>query len=494
MSKLQQQAVRGVKWTAIQTVVSATTGPVLLWIKSVFLAPDDFALISIILIMIGLMKLLESFGISQAVIQRDEISRDESSTLFVFNILFSGLLGVLLFFSAPVIAHFYEMPELSAFLRVSAAIVILAGPSLLFRAFLEKQMQFRRLSVIDMTGNVLIFLSTTLYLFLDLGVLSIVLGHITAALYITTAIIISAFHYKAVNVRLYFKAQLLKSFLGFGAFVSAKQLLTYLGSRLDELLIGYFLSPEILGVYHFGKNMLEKIRVIMTRSFGKVLFPVFSRLKNNRPRLGRAYQQISRYLSFAAFPVFTGIAITAHLFVPVLFGEKWVDSVIVFQVFSASMIFMLLTANISSSLLYSLNKPHTVFYIDLAMNSAYFLGLFLAAPHGMLPILITYSAYVILKTLILQLYTNRNLKQSFISYLGQFKVPFLGTVVMGGIVLLLQYALSNTLADVYLFLISAVAGILIFTAFVYVTDRSSIHELKHAITKGQIPNPDKRND
>ncbi|MCF8332036.1 MAG: oligosaccharide flippase family protein [Bacteroidales bacterium] len=491
MSQLQKQTISGVKWTTLHTIVSAITGPVLLWIKSVFLEPNQFAFISIILIVIGLVKLLETFGISQAIIQKDSITKKESSTLFFFNIFFSIFMGIILFFSAPRIAIFYEMPELESFLRYVIIIAILAGPALLFRAFLEKKLLFRRLSIIDMTGNIILFISTTVFLILDFGVLAIVFGHISSGLFTTTAIVFSVLKYNAARITVYFKPALLRPFLSFGVFVSAKQLLTYIANRADELLIGYFLTPEVLGVYHFGKNMLEKIRTLMTKSFGKVLYPVFSKLKHNITRLGQAYQQISRYISFGAFPVFSGIALTAHLFVPLFFGEKWLDSVIVFQVFSVSMIFMLLTANISSSLLYSLNKPKIVFFIDVVLNAVYFIALFIVAKEGMILVLITYSLYVILKTIVLQFYTNKYLNLSILQYIAQFKVPLIATLVMLIFVLGFQFLLSDHLNTILMFTVSAIMGIIVFTLMVYYTDKQTIADLKRAIIKGEIKAVDK---
>ncbi|MFW6019850.1 MAG: lipopolysaccharide biosynthesis protein [Bacteroidales bacterium] len=486
MSKLQKQAISGVKWTTLQTFISAVTGPVLLWIKSRFLSPEEFGLISIILIVIGLVKLLETFGISQAIIQKDEVSEKESSTLFFFNIFLSLILGVILFFVAPFIAQFYKMPDLDYFLKFVVLVILLSGPALLFRAFLEKKLFFRRISLIDMGGNIIIFLSTTIFLIMDLGVLSIVFGHITGGIFTTYAFVTSAIQFKAAKIKLYFNPSLLKSFLRFGVFVSAKQLLTFIASRADELVIGFFLTPDVLGIYHFGKNMLEKIRTLMTKSFGKVLFPVFSKLKKNIPRLGQAYLQISRYISFGAFPVFTGIALTAHLFVPLFFGEKWMDSVIVFQIFSVSMIFMLLTANISSSLLYSLNKPHIVFYIDLFVNAVYFLALFFIAEEGMLVVLIAYAAYVIVKTTVLQIFTNKYLQQTLLSYIKQFKIPLVATIGMGIPVLGFQFLTGDILNSAVLFAGSAVIGILVFTMIVYFLDRKTMDDMKRALFKGEI--------
>jgi O-antigen/teichoic acid export membrane protein len=275
-------------------------------------------------------------------------------------------------------------------------------------------------------------------------------------------------------------------FLRFGIFVSAKQLMTYTAHRLDEVVIGYFLAPEILGIYHFGKEMLEKIRGLITSAFGKVLFPIFSKLKKNREKLSRAYQRISRYIAFGAFPVFSGIAVTAHLFVPVIFGEKWMGSIIVFQVFSIAMIFLVLTANVSTSLLYSVNKPDMVFYIDVVTNIAYFVSLLLLASYGMIAILVTYSCYIIYKTLILQYFTNSQLIQSFGSYFRELAIPAMSAINMCLAVLFFQYVVSPGIGGLILLLGSILIGSLLFGLMAWYWDQKTFYELKDALIKGEL--------
>lgn len=220
----------------------------------------------------------------------------------------------------------------------------------------------------------------------------------------------------------------------------------------------------------------------MTKSFAKVLFPVFSQLKNHKTRLSNAYQQVSKFIAHGAFPLFTGIAITAHLFVPVVFGEKWIDSVIVFQVFSISMIFLLLTANISSSLLYSLNKPELVFYIDVITNSIYFISLFLFASHGLIAILVVYSAYILYKTLTLQYYTNKHLMQKLNKYLQNLALPALLSIGMALMVMIFQHLSTAWLSDVALLIGSILIGGAVFAGLSFIFARDITSELKK-ITK-----------
>lgn len=462
------------------------TGPVLLIVKARFLSPEEFGYIAVILIVIGLVRRLESFGISQAIIQRDEISLQESSTLFYFNILLSFIFAALLYVLSPLIAVFFSLPALEQYLPVVCIMVLITGPSLLFRAFLEKQMLFKHLSLIEIARNLLVLAATTIFLVLGWGVLGVIYAKILGATIGTLAIVYVALYYRSTAVTLYFNPAKLIPFLRFGIFVSAKQLLTFATYRMDEVVIGYFLAPEILGIYHFGKNMLERIRNLMTMSFGKVLFPVLSRLKHQPQKLTFAYQRISRYIAFGAFPVFTGIAATAHLFVPVIFGEQWVDSIIIFQVFSVAVILLVLTANVSTSLLYAVNKPELVFYIDVVTNAIYFLSLFLFASQGMLAVLIAYSCYVVYKTLTLQYFANQQLIDKFLSYFKELAMPVASAIVMVVAVLLFQQITDLVLGDTLQLAGSIAFGALVYTIMAWIFAQETLLQLRSAITRGEI--------
>ena len=483
MSSLQKITISSVKWTTVQTVIVGIIGPISLVIKSRFLSPEEFAYVAIISIIISLFHLLESFGISQAIIQRDNITQQESSSLFFFNIFYCAILAGALFLLSPIIAELFSLPKLTSYLPVVSVIVFLTGPSLLFRAFLEKNMGFKNLSLIAITRNILTLTTLTILLVLGFGVMGFVIGQIVGSLFATLSIIYVAILSKSVRLSIYFKPKEILPFLRFGVYVSLKQLLTFIAHRADELLIGYLLSPDILGIYHFGKSMLEKLRSLITNSFGKVLFPVLSKLKHNDKKLSEAYQRISRYIAFGAFPVFAGISVTAHLFVPLIFGEQWLDSVLVFQVFSIAMIFIVMTANVSTALLFAVNKPKEVFYIDVVTIIVYFISLSLFASLGIKAILVTYTGYIIFKTIILQYFTNKQLLQSFHSYVKGLSVPVFSTLFMVSVVLMVQFFTSSLMGPLMLMTISMLIGGLSFLIITKYLDPQVINEFRGHILK-----------
>lgn len=485
MSSLQIQTIKSIKWSTLQTGIVALIGVLLQVIKARYLSPEGFAYLAIVMIFIGFFKTLEKFGISQAIIQRDAVNSEETSSLFFFNIFISVLFGLLLFLLSPAIASFFQLSRLDYLLKFTSLLIIFSGPSNIFRAICEKQLLFKELSVIEMIRSIIAVSVITVLLHSKFGILGVITGYLAATIFSTASIIYVCFMRKLISIKIYFSLISIYSFLRFGFYVSGKEIFTFIAHRLDEVIIGYFLAPEVLGFYHFGKNMIEKVRSMLTATYGKVLFPVFSIVKNKNSKISMAYLKISYYISMLSFPIFAGITITAHLFVPLIFGEQWVDSVVVFQVFSLTFIFLMLTAGVGSSLLYSMNKPDTVFCIDVIASTLYVVLLMVFAPKGMDAVLVVFSLYVIGKSIVTQHYANKMLLHGIFTYLNTIRPAATNTAIMAFSVLLFQ-KLSHNYYNLFQLIGSIFIGVAIYLLLNMLFQGDKVRELKAMLTKGYI--------
>jgi len=486
MDSFKKQVVKSIKWTSLQTAISGGISPLYLIIQAKFLSPGEFAYMAIIMIVIGLFQLLEGVGISQAIIQRDKINAEEISSIFFFNVFLSILLAVVLYAFSPLIAALFSLPKLKIYLPVLGIMFVLSGPSLLYRACLQKELLFKQLSLISIVKNISVITFSTCLLVMGYGVLGIIFAQILGVLIATISIWIVSIRLQIVQVSLCFKPKSLLPFLRFGVYVSGKQMMTFIVQRLDELLIAYYFDPEILGMYYFGKNLIDKLRSLITRSFGAVLFPLLSKIQHDRTRLLSVYRKISLYIALVAFPLFSGIALTAYLFVPIIFGEQWSSSIPVFQICSIAVIPLVLTANVSTSLLYSSNRPGLVFAIDLTTNGLYLISLFFFVKLGMFATLICYSCYIFCKTLILQYFANRELGQSMGRYFVGLFLPILSDTIMVILIVLFLGVGGQYLGESLLLLGAIVTGVLSYSLSVLILGTPEIREFKTTLLNRSI--------
>lgn len=427
---LKGKALNSVKWTTLYTIFLAASAPIYKIVLAKLLTPEDFAYIAVLSVFTGIATLINNLGLGEAIIQKDSVSSQQISTLFFFDIIKSILCGTILYLSAGLFSNLFEMDKLGILLKITAFSTIIFGSSSTLRVCLQKKMVFKDLSIIQGVKVFLEMGSTIILILSGYDILGVALGTLISKIGYTILILRSFSKKSGAQLQKHFSVREIIPFFKFGISVSLKQVLTFITQQLDIVLIGALFSNDVLGIYYFAKDLLQKPQQLMTQSFTQVLFPMFARLKNDYVRLSQIYNRVSLYISLIAFPIFIGIAVTAQLFVPLLFGEEWIGSISIIRVFSITSIFQVLSANISTSLLYSVNRPNIVLYIDLISNCLYFTSLLLLHKLGMVAILVLYSIYIIAKTLVLQYYVSDSLNRKFREYIFQFKGIVLSTILM----------------------------------------------------------------
>ncbi|GEK91054.1 lipopolysaccharide biosynthesis protein [Alkalibacterium kapii] len=480
MSKLKNQAVNSIKWTTIKTVINSLAAPLLLIFKARYLSPTEFGVMAIINVFVSLISVFENFGVSTAIIQKDEITKNERSSLFVFQTAFSVIIGILIIVFSPVMSAIYDMDALTSLLPILSLSVFFNAPVILFTAFLEKELHFKALSIIQIIREAVLVIATVIFLMMDFGLLGVVLGQVASVAVMAILVMIESYRADLLHLYWHFKLNEIRPFIKFGIYIVAKQLMTQITHHIDELIIGYFLSAEILGLYHFAKNMLGKLRILITTSFAKVMFPVLSKVKNDMSRLTNAYNKISKYLGIFAFPIFIGIAMTAHSFIPVLFGSEWIESTDFFIILSLSYIPYILTANLATSLLYSVNKPNLVLYTDIIVNSVYILILLVFSWMGLgiYSVVILYAVYLVIKTMTLQYLTTMYLHSTFRSYLALFKNTVIASVLMVLVVAGVRYLSTGNVSNLVELILSVIGGGLAYMVTYYLIDKKTLISMK----------------
>ena len=117
------------------------------------LSPSDYGLIGLITVFITIANVFAISGLGQALVQRKEINNTDFSTVFYYSLAFSVILYFILFFTAPAIAHFYELPKLIPIIRVLSLTVIIGSINSVQQAYVQKTMQFKRFFVSTLSGK-----------------------------------------------------------------------------------------------------------------------------------------------------------------------------------------------------------------------------------------------------------------------------------------------------------------------------------------------------
>jgi O-antigen/teichoic acid export membrane protein len=308
------------------------------------LAPDDFGLVAIAMVIITLLTLVEHLGTGAALVQRAELTPTLQSTLFWFNTFVAGILAFALVFSAPLLAFFFQEPALTEILRVLALSILLVGLSIVHRAILKRRMAFKSLAYIDISSIAVGAVTGISAALAGLEAWSLV--YQTIAISSTATILL--WYFSKWRPTFIFSWNDLKSVAKYSLNLSVAQLFSYLIRNADYLLIGKFLGSHALGFYTLGYKFLLYPLQNISGVINKVLFPAYSRLQNDDARFRQAYLQAVGGIAFAVFPMMLGLFIVAEPLVLFVLGERWEPIIPLVMIFSVMGIWQSVNTNVGN--------------------------------------------------------------------------------------------------------------------------------------------------
>ncbi len=312
----------GLAWTG----AAKWSGQVLSWVSTLLVArilmPEDYGLVQMAMIYIGIGKLVNELGIGYSVVTLRNLSRLQIAQL---NGLALGV-GLASFAASTALAFpiswFFHAPKLPPVIMVLSATFVMAALRTVPASLLEKSLRFKLLALIDGVQVAVLSLSALGFALLGWGYWSLVLSHIVAGLVWTAATLAAA---SGRFARPRFGA--LREAIGFSSHTLASRLAWYIYSNADFVIAGRVLGEAALGAYTLAWTIagtaVEKITTLVIR----VTPAFFARIQHDAAALRSYLLRITEGLAIVTFPASWGIALVVREFVLVLLGEKWTPAI-----------------------------------------------------------------------------------------------------------------------------------------------------------------------
>lgn len=328
---LRRLAGRGAMWQVLaggwQALVRLGASTIL----ARTLAPADFGLFGMALLIVELVDYLGSLGMTAGVIAKKEVSDKELSTCFWTMAGIRLLLFCIAFAAAPFAAVFMNEPRVEAVVRVVSCTFLISILSITSNAILSRKMQFGKISIID---AVAILLESLLAVYLakttSLGYWALVYPMLVANLFSKLSLfIVAGWLPKFIFDKESFKFQFRFGIHGLGFNIA-----NYLHQNLDYFMVGRLLGTTALGLYEYAYRIPHIVLDRLARPVGAVVFPALSRVQDDDDALIRGYVETVRYVTVVAFPLLGGLIAIAEPLVHILWGKQWHSIVIPLQILS----------------------------------------------------------------------------------------------------------------------------------------------------------------
>lgn len=296
------------------------------------LEPSDFGVITLLTVFINLANVLVQTGFNTALIQKKNVDETDLSSVFWLNIVTTGILYAVLYFTAPIISAFYELPVLTPVLRVFAVVLFFGALNSVQNAVVARNMAFKKMFVCSLSAVVLSGAAGIAAAYTGFGVWALVVQQISynASLCVIMFVVIRW------RPQFVFSFQRIKGLFSFGWKLLVSGLINTLYTQLSSLIIGKKYDETALAFYNRGEQFPTLIAVNLDSAVQSVLLPAYSQYQDERTIVRNMMRRAIQLSTFVLFPFLFGLAAVAESAIELLLTEKWLPCVPYMQILCVS--------------------------------------------------------------------------------------------------------------------------------------------------------------
>lgn len=327
-SDIKNKILSGVFWQGLERIGSYGIGFVVSVILARRLSPEEFGVIAIMMVFITLSNVFIDSGFSTALIQKKDMEQADCCSVFYINIVMGLVIYGILFLASPYIAAFYETKELTLYLHIFSLIIIIRSFSLVQYALLRKRMLFHlsfRISWVALIISGIVGISMA---YSGCGVWSLIAQQLTSAL----VTVIMQWLWVKWHPQWLFDWERAKDLFNFGWKIFCSGFLDTLYNDIYSLVIGKIADLKMLSFYDRGKHYPKIGMDIINSTIGSVLFPAFSEMQDDRPKIKQLAQRGLKNIMFVVTPALAFLFVFADTITILLLTEKWLPSVIFLRI------------------------------------------------------------------------------------------------------------------------------------------------------------------
>ena len=309
------------------------------------LMPEDYGTIALVTVFTTIMQVFVDSGLGTALIQKKDADDLDFSSVFYFNFVVCIVLYLVMFFAAPFIAAFYNMPELTPVVRVISLTIIISGIKGVQQSFVSRNMLFKRFFYATLGGTIFSAFLGIAMAYAGFGFWAIVAQQLSNTAIDTLILWITV----KWRPKLMFSWNRLKGLLSFGWKMLCSALLDTVYGNLRNLLIGKIYSSSDLAFYNQGDKFPKLIVSNINTSIDSVLLPAMSKEQDDKDRVKKMTRRSIMVSCYIMAPLMIGLACCASNIVVVVLTEKWLPCVFFLQIFCITyMFYPIHTANLNA--------------------------------------------------------------------------------------------------------------------------------------------------
>ena len=320
MTVASKKVITGFGWIALIAYTDRVLGFFTTLVLAKFLAPEDFGLIAIASMLIEVLYLFKDMGLSEALIYQKGNIEESSNCAFMIVFGLNILIFVLLVIASPFVADFYEHPSL-------IPVIILLSSNLIWNSMINvpytiirKNIDFKKLVAPNIIPIVVASVVSIIMAYNDCGVWSLVARSFSVS-FLGMIII---WKYAKLRPSFRFNWILAKELLNYGKYIFGSSIFLVILYNIDKFYVSKFAGISALGFFELAMRIANMPVSEFSHLIGSVMFPVLSKMNDQRDAMRTAFIKTLSYSSMISIPMAVGIATYGPALIVNIYGAKWV--------------------------------------------------------------------------------------------------------------------------------------------------------------------------
>ncbi|MDO6512887.1 lipopolysaccharide biosynthesis protein [Neptuniibacter sp. 2_MG-2023] len=305
-------------WSFVRNFGIRFGSMVVFFVLARILDPSELGLFATVLAILAFFEIIADGGVSDAIVQKKNVSNKDFVTGFYINVSLGFILSVVIVVFSVEISSLLNVLGITDLLRVAAIGLLLNSLSFVPQAFYRRKYDFKWLAYRALIGATLSGAAGITLALLGAGPWSLVAQFLTLAF--LNALLV--WWKKPFVLNNLFDCTIAVGLIKFGVAISLSKILYYVTIRGIELVIVASFGPAAIAVYVMGNRVVAVLQQLISAVTVDVYLPRFSRLVENKSKLFEVFYTAVEITSAISFPLFVGVAILSEDIVFILFGDN----------------------------------------------------------------------------------------------------------------------------------------------------------------------------
>lgn len=284
------------------------------------LGPQQYGIFAIGAIVITFSAFFSDFGLAYGLIQKAEVSPRDVRFVFTWQIVLGTLVAVLVYSAAGPISRFFGERHAENVVRVLSILCFLnalAAPSL---NLLKRQINFKQIQISQLASYIIGYLLVGI----PMALAGYQVWALVAAWIVQAGVNLSLLYAATTHsVKPLFWYEDARSQSGYGGAVLATNLVNWVVSNIDRVVVGRMFGSRDIGLYATSYNLFYSPTAAVLGVIQPVFFSASSRMVNEPARIELGYCTLLSFVSWFVLPMAIGVAVFIDPLIVLLYGENW---------------------------------------------------------------------------------------------------------------------------------------------------------------------------